>query len=627
MNNFDEDRLSRMGYTGLSRIEALRHKSGTDPNWVHEDIYRLLYNGNLYVAAYERIKSKPGNMTPGADKATLDGFSLETISNLISAMRNESFQFSRARRIAIPKANGGSRPLGIATPRDKIVQEVIRMILEAIYEPIFLDCSHGFRTHRGCHTALRQIRNEWSGTTWIIEGDIKGCFDNIDHSTLIGVLKQRINDSRFINLIWKSLRAGYLEFTTPINSLSGTPQGSIVSPLLANIYLHELDRFVKAQVIQKHERGSGSGRSKLSPEYRRAAAKLAAIRQRMNTSGGNAPEILQEFRSAKKQLLRIPAMKDDTDFIRVKYVRYADDWVIGINGPRNLAELIRNEVGIFLSETLKLSLSGEKTHIRHAKSEEARFLGTRVKIGDKNPKVKTIVRNGNSFTKRVAGWTPKLLAPVPDLITRLATKGMCTTAGVPTANSAWSTLDDNQIVEQYSAILRGITNYYSFVDNFRELSRVQFILKYSAAKTLAAKHRSTVPKIFRRYGKRLTVSRKNHTGSTTNTNMYEIGCWASKPRRFMNGIQTDRVPMSYKLRSRSKLGESCSICSEPENVEMHHIRHVRKSGEKNTGFGQLLATINRKQIPVCRTCHMKIHAGKYDGLKLSELANPRAAVR
>jgi group II intron reverse transcriptase/maturase len=252
----------------LARLEALR-RHNTQRSWVNFDLYRLLYRPELYEVAYERIKSKPGNMTAGSDGKTLDGFSSQVITDLIQSLRDESFQFQPARRIFIPKANGKQRPLGIPSPRDKVVQEVLRLILEAIYDSprgaYFHDCSHGFRPNRSCHTALREFSNQWTGVTWIIEGDIKSCFDEIDHHTLVKLLRKKIADERFLNLIWKALRAGYLWGKERRDSLTGSPQGSILSPILANIYLHELDEFIQ-QLQLKYE--IGRYRRRL-PEYQR----------------------------------------------------------------------------------------------------------------------------------------------------------------------------------------------------------------------------------------------------------------------------------------------------------------------------------------------------------------------
>src|SRR5438552_1800922 len=215
-----------------------------------------MYRTDLYIIAYERIKSAPGNLTPGSDGNTIDGFSVETIQAIIQEMRNEQFQFKPVRTVYIPKTNGKMRKLGIPSTRDKVVQEVIRMILEAIddspYGAYFQKTSHGFRPNHSCHSALQEIRNTWTGTNWLLEGDIQACFDELDHGTLVTLLRKKIKDERFINLIWKLLRAGYLSLQEGRkDSLTGTPQGGLASPILANGYLHELDE--KMEEIRKRE--------------------------------------------------------------------------------------------------------------------------------------------------------------------------------------------------------------------------------------------------------------------------------------------------------------------------------------------------------------------------------------
>jgi group II intron reverse transcriptase/maturase len=195
-----------------------------------EDVYRRLYNPDLYLRAYGRIYRNAGAMTEGTTDETVDGMSQRKIEDTIELLRNERYRWTPVRRVLIPKKNGKTRPLGIPTWSDKLLQEVMRSILEAYYEPQFSTHSHGFRPERGCHTALREIFCTWSGTVWFIEGDIKGCFDNIDHSILLSILRERIHDNRFLNLVTNLLKAGYLEQWTYRPTLSGTPQGGIVAP-------------------------------------------------------------------------------------------------------------------------------------------------------------------------------------------------------------------------------------------------------------------------------------------------------------------------------------------------------------------------------------------------------------
>lgn len=614
-----------MQLKSFTRIEAIR-KANADPTYVNDRLYRLMFKEDLYIAAYEKIKSKPGNMTPGVDKTTLDQFSTTTVKNMIEKMKNESFSFRGARRVLIPKANGKTRALSVAPPTDKVVQEVMRMILEAIFEPTFSSNSHGFRSGRSCHTALKQIRDTWSGVTWIIEGDIKGCFDNIQHDLLINALRTRIKDERFITLIRKALNAGYFDNGVFFSGSLGTPQGSIISPMLANVFLHQLDQKVE-ELIKEHNIGEEDRKAR-NPEYRRLVSRREFLQKKADTAQGAERDLLiEQIREIKKATLKLPpTLVSRNGFIRVKYVRYADDWVVGINGPRELADRLRVEIGDYL-QNLGLELSMEKTHIRHAKSEPARFLGTSFRVGSTSPKIMRVKRNGKWFTKRVAGWTPLMYAPVTDIVAKLSLKGSCNPQGEPTTINKWIYLDDYQIVEQVGSVWRGICNYYSFVDRFSNLSRIQYILQHAAAKTLATKHRSSRSKIFSKHGAKLRVRVMNAAGEEVKqVAMPLVRSWNAKPNRFMIGeVDTNFLERNLRLRTRSKLGSPCVICDSDDRVAMHHVKHIRKLGSKVAGFTRVMAVLNRKQIPVCHECHHKIHRGEYDGISLSSFAHPHVA--
>lgn len=610
-----------MSYTGLDRLTKLSQLNA-DPSWINEDLYRLMYRVELYITAYEAIKSQPGNMTPGTDRTTLDGTSIEkTIKPIIDAIKSEQYQFSKGRRIYIPKSSGtGMRPITIAPPREKMVQEVIRMILEAIFDSengsTFLDCSHGFRRGKGTHTALETIRKGWVGTRWIIEGDIKGCFDSIDHHVLMNLLRRRIKDERFLNLIWKALRAGYMEGATSFDQDVGSPQGSIISPILANIYLHELDVFVEG-LKDKYQKGA---KRKPNLEYRRL------VHQKEVADKNGNRELASEL---AKRMRRIPSqVMDDPNYIRIRYIRYADDWIIGLTGPAELADKLKVEIGEFLKEHLKLTLSDEKTHIRHACTEEAKFLGTLIGIqggGNAEPKVQTITRKGQVFRKRVTGWLPTMRLPGTDVVKQLHQKGFCTTDGEPLSKLAWVNLAHEDILMQYSSTLRGISNYYSFVDNRSYLARVQFILQHSAAKTLATKYRLKSRAVaFKKFGKRLAVRTEVSNGKVKETQLWLMEDFKRQPNRFLGGNPQTPLPIIWARRlTRSHLGSTCCICNSDKDVAMHHVRHVRKVSGRPKGFLRIMGLINRKQIPVCPDCHGKIHRGEYDGIELSHFAfNP-----
>src|SRR5436305_1260819 len=257
-------------------------------------LYRQMFNKDLYLLAYGNIYSSQGAMTPGASAETADGMSEGRIGQITELMRCERYRFAPARRVFTPKKNGKLRPLGLPSWSDKLVGEVVRLLLEAYYEPGFSGYSHGFRKRRGCHTALREIRNTWTGTAWLIEGDISDCFGSFDHEILLGILAEKIHDQRFLRLIRNMLKAGFLEDWEYHETLSGCPQGGVVSPILSNIYLHKLDEFVERELIPQYTRGACR---KTNPEYKRIYRQLENARRRGDRAAA---------RDLRKQLRTLP---------------------------------------------------------------------------------------------------------------------------------------------------------------------------------------------------------------------------------------------------------------------------------------------------------------------------------
>lgn len=604
----------------IKRLEVIRQLNARS-GWINQKLYKLMLDPDLYVLAYERIKSEPGNMTPGTDKETLDGFSMDEIYRIVQEMQTEQYQCKPVRRTYIPKSNGKLRKLGIPSPRDKVVQEVVRLILEAVYDSphgsYFKDTSHGFRRERSCHSALREIQRRWTGVTWFVEGDIQSCFDDIDHEILIDIIKERIKDQRFTNLIQKFLKAGYLDLDeVRKDSLAGTPQGGIISPILANIYLHKLDEYVEKLQVEL-EKGV---KRKHNLEYKR----LQDRRLYLAKQGKTKTRAYQELGVRMKKL---PSMDTkDPDFIRIKYIRYADDWLIGVTGPRKLAEDVKRKVRNFLSSELKLTLSEEKTVITNARTQEAKFLGYKIRLGrtDKEQK-QTITTNGSGkiFKRRSTGSEIVLKAPMQEIIKKLHAKGFCDKKGNPTHRAAWQRLDDDQIVNLYSSINRGIQQYYRPADNWAKIQRVQYILKFSLAKTLAGKHKCKITRVINEAGDiKIRTMRK---GKVKEIVFFQNHDWKSNRDGFTNTEKIDIVRMNIRMRTRSKLGQPCCICGDSERVEMHHVRHLRKMTEERAkGFTRVMDALNRKQIPVCQRCHRLIHAGQYDGISLKDLAyDPR----
>ena len=442
-----------------------------------EQLYRQLFNKDLYYLAYGNIYSNKGSMTPGASEETADGMSEEKIEQIIGLMRQEKYRFSPARRVYIPKKNGRLRPLGMPTWSDKLVGEVVRLLLEAFYEPQFSDTSHGFRKVRGCHTALREINNTWTGTAWFVEGDISDCFGSLDHEILLGILAEKIRDNRFLRLIRNMLKAGYLEDWTYRDTLSGVPQGGTVSPILSNVYLDKLDKFVEQELIPQYTRGATRA---ANPAYRQADALLRRARRRGDRA--EARRLFLEMRA-------LPSTDPmDPGYRRLKYIRYADDHILGFTGPKAEAEEIKARLAEFLRETLGLELNQQKTLITHARSQRARFLGYDITVQHSGTKISNGRRSANG---KIALKVP------PDVI-----RAQCARYrdhGKPWHRSRLQNLDDYDIIRVYGAEYRGVVNYYLLAQDVWRLRTLRWHAETSMLKTLAAKHQSTVSKMAARH--------------------------------------------------------------------------------------------------------------------------------
>jgi group II intron reverse transcriptase/maturase len=447
-------------------------------------LYRQMFNKDLYLLAYGNIYSNQGAMTPGTSGETADGMSEEKIGQITELMRHERYRFAPARRTYIPKKNGTLRPLGMPTWSDKLVGEVVRLLLEAYYEPGFSDRSHGFRKGRGCHTALREIRETWTGTTWFIEGDIRDCFGSLDQEILLRILAEKIHDQRFLRLMRNMLRAGYLEDWEYHETLSGCPQGGVASPVLSNIYLHKLDEYVERELIPQYTRGE---RRKVNPEYNRGKARQNYARKHKDRAKASDLE---------KQLRTLPSRDTmDPGYRRLKYSRYADDHILGFIGPKAEAEEIKAKLAQFLRETLGLELSAEKTLITHARTQPARYLGYNIIVQHANTKITSGLRSVNG--------TIALRVP-PDVIK--AQSARYRQHGKPWHRSRLQNLTDYDIIRTYGAEYRGVVNYYLLAQDVWRLNTLRWNAVTSMLKTLAAKHHSTVTKMAACYKAKIETS-------------------------------------------------------------------------------------------------------------------------
>lgn len=440
------------------------HSQSSD--YKYERLYRYLFSEEMFAVAYQRIYAKQGNMTPGTDGKTIDEMSLERIEKLILSLKDESYQPHPARRVYIPKKNGKKRPLGIPSFEDKLVQEVVRLLLEAIYEGHFEGTSHGFRPHRSCHTALGMIQKSFAGAKWFIEGDIKGFFDNIDHNVLISILRERISDERFLRLIRKFLNAGYVEDWKYNKTYSGTPQGGIISPILANIYLDKFDKYIK-EYAAKFRKGD---RRSVNPEYWRLNNKKNRLKQKLQKTSDEQmrKSYLYEIAQLSKQMLSTPH-KDamDADFRRLQYVRYADDFLISVIGSKSECETIKADITQFMREQLKLELSDEKTLITHAQ-DKAKFLGYEIFIRKSN----AVKRNKDGVLKRDFNGAVVLSLNSAVIQEKLTEYNAMEVRKIDGKDVWWSkprrymtSMKPEDILAQYNAEIRGLYNYYSLAIN------------------------------------------------------------------------------------------------------------------------------------------------------------------
>ena len=546
------------------RVLNSLNEHSKDSSYKFERLYRILFNEELFYVAYQKIASNGGSTTKGSDGRSIDEMSLARIETLIASLKDESYQPHPSRRVHIPKKNGKTRPLGIPAFEDKLVQEVVRMILEAIYEGHFETTSHGFRPKRSCHTALLHIQKTFSGAKWFIEGDIKGFFDNIDHDVLVGILRERISDDRFIRLIRKFLKAGYVEDWTFHNTYSGMPQGGIVSPILANIYLDKLDKYVK-EYIRHFDMGTkrrpGKESNDLANERKRTVRKLKKIKD-----GTEKAALVARLKAIEQERAAFPSGDEmDGSYRRLKYIRYADDFILGVIGSKEDALRIKEDIKSFLSESLALELSEEKTLITHT-GKSAKFLGYEITVTRNNHQRRDVQgRLRRTYGKRVR--LNVSMATLRDKLLEYGAMEIKLRNGKeiwkPKCRSGLIFNDDLEILDRYNRETVGFCNYYLIANNCVVLHNFRYIMEYSMYKTFAGKYRSTVRKINKKYRlNKLFTVKYEQKGVIKSRTFYKT---SFKRRTTAFNGSCDIEPYSIADVSRTNLtdrlkAEKCELC-------------------------------------------------------------------
>lgn len=595
------------------RVLNSLNEHSKDSSYKFERLYRILFNEELFYVAYQKIASNGGSTTKGSDGRSIDEMSLARIETLIASLKDESYQPHPSRRVHIPKKNGKTRPLGIPAFEDKLVQEVVRMILEAIYEGHFETTSHGFRPKRSCHTALLHIQKTFSGAKWFIEGDIKGFFDNIDHDVLVGILRERISDDRFIRLIRKFLKAGYVEDWTFHNTYSGMPQGGIVSPILANIYLDKLDKYVK-EYIRHFDMGTkrrpGKESNDLANERKRTVRKLKKVKD-----GTEKAALVARLKAIEQERAAFPSGDEmDGSYRRLKYIRYADDFILGIIGSKEDVLRIKEDIKSFLSESLALELSEEKTLITHT-GKSAKFLGYEITVTRNNHQRRDVQgRLRRTYGKRVR--LNVSMATLRDKLLEYGAMEIKLRNGKeiwkPKCRSGLIFNDDLEILDRYNRETVGFCNYYLIANNCVVLHNFRYIMEYSMYKTFAGKYRSTVRKINKKYRRnKLFTVKYEQQGVIKSRTFYKT---SFKRRTTAFNGSCDIEPYSIADVSRTNLtdrlkAEKCELCGATGKLIMHHVRNLKDLKGKES-WKRLMSARKRKTIALCPSCHRLRHLGK-----------------
>nr|UXN44309.1 putative reverse transcriptase [Haslea karadagensis] len=585
---FDKDTL--LGGYESNQLDLLRSYIISNKKCVN--LSQIMSDPNFLIAAWARIRSNSESLTLAVSKETLDGIVLSWFEETANTMRNGVFQFSPSRRTYISKSDGRKRLLTIPSSRDKIVQEAMRFLLMLIFKGDFSKNSHGWVSGRGCHTALNQIKMDFAHDNWFIEGDIDQQFPSLDHQVLIDLLKTKINDQAFIDLIYKYLKVGYGEsLDKTVKMCVGISQRGILFSVLANIYMTPFDKWVERDLIPKYTKG------------KRRKTNLAYTKM---------------IRSEKVTDHSIPSLyAHDRNFIRLHYVRYADDFIMGLNGPKIYCKQIVDECKTFLFEQLKLILNIEKTKITHSQLDSATFLGYRV-YKTKLSKMKIAHNLKGQLSRRTINTI--LDGPIDRIVGKLTERGYTKKDGSPTRNRRFINHTLYDMIGHYKIVERGILQYYKLANNYgRVAARVHYILKYSCALTIASKMKlTTLRRVFNKYGKNLNI--KDESGKII---MSYPTVDYRRPKKFNIAPILDFSSLEAYIdqydrrvqRGRKDFTGPCVLCGSNQDIEIHHVRKLSKTKRKDY-LSSMMSRMNRKQVPVCKKCHIKIHQGTYDGKRV-----------
>lgn len=618
-------------------------KRNENTKHINYKIYHLLYKPETFINAYAKISKNKGSLTKGIKEDTeiMKLFGKAEATKICDKFKSGVYQWKPSRRVWIPKPGKSSkRPIDTPTQEDRITQEAIRGILEAIYEPEFREfekannvtCTNfGFRPNKSCWDAVEHIKIKAKRTTYVIEGDIKQAYNNINHKILMQILKERIKDKKFLKLIQDLLHGGIIDQGQYQHSLRGTPQGGVISPLLFNIYMFKLDKLIYSHIIEPINKVKTKERE--NPEFRKLKYQISQLRKTKNEEK-NKSEYKQRMRQLLNQKFKTTSKLIETLPKEAVYYRYADDWVLLVTGSIALAKQLKLNIQTMIQQELHMQLDEGKTKISRLDNGIA-FLGFRIKMCTPNQikRMKVLQKLSNGKYKRVIKrTTTRKITIVPDrerVLRNLVHKGFCKKDYHPKAKVAWIILDEYEIVIKFRQMIIGLFNYYRRCDNLNMFSQLKYILKYSCAKTLARRRKESIRTIFKRYTEKLIIKKQIYTtNKSKDVKILQTGLPSNAQlKQYSTNINSpngdfDPFYIQTFMRTKFKIYQECCICGETKDIAMHHLNSVRqlktqvnKRRKKSDDFGFIRNSLQRLQIPVCRKCHEDITYGRYNDKK------------
>ncbi|MCB0325377.1 MAG: group II intron reverse transcriptase/maturase, partial [Bdellovibrionales bacterium] len=583
--------------------------SEREPGKRFTKLWRVMTSKEWLIHAWQRIEGNKGSHTAGIDNETADDISCSRIVALSERLRAGTYKPKAVRRVYIPKGNGKRRPLGIRTIEDRIVQQALRMLLEPIFEADFLDCSHGFRKHRSTHTALREVAVNFPRTSWTVEGDIVGCFDNIPHEKLVKAVSRRVADGKILSLIRRFLKAGYMEDWMYHRTYSGTPQGGVISPLLCNIFLHALDDFMVRELGANRRQTSKDSYARKTHDYKTTSRELWKRRVKLRRAcRSERRQLLAEVKELEKLQKRTPCY-DKRHPAKFGYVRYADDFVILVNGTRADAEAVKAQVADKL-KTLGLELSEEKTTVTHWRNKFT-FLGFNIqgRMRKKGVQIKAIFSIPNENFRRI----------------RREIEKVCSYHHIPEADA----------MARVSLMYRGWCNYYRFASGPQTVfSRLSYFAWWQFAHFLARKHQTSIAQVIRRAKRSGRLKSVTVQGRQLQTFAMQVGkqklilnivppktgsIWnVPKPANW-NGDQMPPAMTNWakgrsletQLTAKGRTGGLCERCGQRPVFEVHHRRPMR--GKSLRGRVTSDAAQRQTAVGLCLKCRAAAHGYRAAG--------------